>query len=37
MGEETRLSEVDKLLRKVNLIYTAIKGPDENCKRKFDK
>jgi hypothetical protein len=30
---ETRLSEVDKLLNKINFIYTAIKGKDENGKK----
>lgn len=30
--QETRLTEVDKLLRKIDLIYTAIKGKDENGK-----
>jgi len=27
---ETRLTEVDKLLNKINLIYTSIKGKDDN-------
>jgi hypothetical protein len=30
MAEEPRLSEVDKLLKKINLIYTGIKGADPN-------
>lgn len=28
--QETRLTEVDKLLKKIDMIYTAIKGKDEN-------
>ncbi len=27
---ESRLTEVDKLLNKINLIYTAVHGKDEN-------
>jgi hypothetical protein len=30
--EETRLTEVDKLLRKIDLIYTSIKGKPEEGK-----
>jgi hypothetical protein len=29
---ETKLSEVDKLLNKINYIYTSVHGKDENGK-----
>lgn len=36
--QESRLTEVDKLLKKVDMIYTAIKGKnDENGKIYFYK